>query len=71
MTETILTPPAIPEEKPFWQSKTLWAGLLAAVIPFFPPVAVWVAANPALYSAVLGGVFGGLRLVTKNKITIN
>ncbi len=60
----------LPDSKPPWESKTMWAGLLTALIPLFPPVSLWVAANPALYSALLGAIFAGLRLVTKDKVSI-
>lgn len=54
-----------------WQSKTMWASAIAALLPLvFPPAAVWVAANPDIYSAALGAIFGGLRMVTDGKIAI-
>lgn len=59
-----------PETKKPWQSKTLWIGLIAAVVPFFPPAAAVIAANPEVTTAVLSGVFGFLRVVTKDKIVV-
>jgi hypothetical protein len=59
------------DSKPVWQSKTLWIGLLTAVAPFWPPAAVWIAANPAIFSAAVGAVFSGLRLVSNQKVTIS
>lgn len=46
-------------------SKTFWAGLLMAAVPLaFPPAAAFMAANPALYGALSGGIVIGLRHVT-------
>lgn len=60
--------------KPVWQSKTVWAAALTAVIPLIPGVgpvvSAWIAANPAMFTAALGGIFAGLRAVTKGSITI-
>ena len=60
--------------KPAWQSKTLWASLIVAALPFVPglgPVATaWIAANPELYAAALGGLFAGLRAVTDGRVSI-
>ncbi len=59
------------DAKPAWQSKTLWVGAFTALLPLvFPPAAAWVAANPALFSGIVGAVFGGLRVVTKDRVVI-
>ena len=59
------------DSKPAWQSKTLWIALLTAAAPLFPPVAVWIGANQLLFSAGLGAVFAGLRVITQGKVTIS
>lgn len=51
-----------------WESKTIIIGVLSALIPFIPGGAVWVAANPEAYAAILGLVFSGLRCVSDGKI---
>lgn len=53
-----------------WKSKTLWIAALTALVPLFPPAAAVVAANPAVVSAVVGVVFGALRLTTKTKVKL-
>lgn len=60
-----------PETKKPWQSKTLWVGAITALLPLvYPPAAVWVGANPELFSMALGAVFSGLRVVTEGKVAI-
>ena len=46
------------ETKKPWMSKTLWAALISAALPFIPVVNAWVIANPEAYSAILGLIFG-------------
>lgn len=58
------------DSKQFWKSKTFWASLVTAVLPVFPPVAVLIAANPEAYSAVLGAVFGALRITTVAPLSV-
>lgn len=53
-----------------WESKTLWAALIVAIAGFIPPVGQWINEHPDYFSMVLGGLFGGLRLITKDKISI-
>lgn len=53
-----------------WQSKTLWVGLIAAIVPFFPPAAAVIAANPEVTGLVLSAIFSGLRMITKDKVVI-
>lgn len=61
--------------KPFHVSKTMWAAAITAVIPLIPgigPVAsAWIGANPAAFSALIGAVFAGLRVVTKGSVTVS
>lgn len=62
---------AAPEAKKPWQSKTMIASAITALLPVvWPHAAVWVAANPELFSAALGALFGVLRTVTKEKVVI-
>jgi hypothetical protein len=58
------------ELKKPWMSKTLWVALIMAVAPLFPPIGVFVAANPATVSLVVGAVFAGLRLITATGIKV-
>lgn len=61
--------------KPAWESKTLIAAAITAVLPFVPgvgPVAMaWVAANPALFASGLAALFAALRTVTKGSVSIS
>lgn len=63
------------DTKPFYLSKTMIAAALVAVVPLIPgfgPIAsAWIAANPALFSAGLAAVFGGLRAVTNGAVSIS
>ncbi len=60
------------DSKKPWQSKTLWVAAVTALAPLvYPPAALWLAANPVLFSALLGGGFAALRLVTKDKVSIS
>ena len=63
-----------PASKPVWQSKTLIASALVALLPLIPgvgPVAMaWVVANPEAFSAILGAAFAGLRIVTNGSVSI-
>lgn len=62
------------EGKPAWQSKTMIAGAVTALLPFVPgigPVLTgWVGANPEAFSAALGILFSVLRIVTKEKVVV-
>lgn len=60
-----------PVTKPVWQSKTFWAAAITTFAPFFPPVAVFVAANPWAVTSGLGIAFGVLRVVSHGKVTIS
>lgn len=55
------------DSKQFWKSKTFWASFLTGVLPLIPPVGAVIAANPEAYSAILGAVFGALRITTSGK----
>lgn len=51
-------------------SKTFWLQLIAVASAFYPPVGLWVAANPVGAVAALGAVNILVRFVTKGAITI-
>lgn len=60
--------------KASWQSKTVWASVIIAVLPLIPGVGplatAWIAANPELFSAALGGIFAGLRTISKGSVSV-
>ena len=58
------------DNKPWYASKTFWASVVTAVLPVIPGVAPVIALYPEAYSAVLGAVFGALRITTKEPIVI-
>jgi hypothetical protein len=69
MTQVVNSP--VVETKKAWQSKTMIMGMVSALLPVLcPPAAVWIAANPEAYSALLGLIFGGLRLISSEKVVI-
>lgn len=74
-TETVEAQVLAAEAKKAWQSKTLIAAAVTALIPLIPgvgpAVAAFIAANPELFSAALGVVFTGLRFLTKDKVVIH
>lgn len=53
-----------------WMSKTLWAGLIVAVAPFFPPAQAVLLAHPEAAGLVVGAIFSVLRLVTKKPVIL-
>lgn len=55
--------------KPFWKSKTLWINLLMAIAAFFPAVQAHLDAETM--GMVFAGVNGILRVVTKEKVSLN
>lgn len=59
------------DSKKPWQSKTIIMGIIAALVPLFPPVSEWIAANPAVFSSAMGLVFTALRVISKDKISIS
>jgi hypothetical protein len=58
------------DQKPAWQSKTLWCSVIVAAAPMFPPVAQAVIGNPVLCSFFVGSVFAVLRFVTDKAVTV-
>lgn len=69
MSDTAAKPEAT-TTKP-WLSRTLFTSIIAIVLPAaWPAAAAWIAANPAAYSALLGGAFAGLRVITKGRLSI-
>ncbi len=58
------------EPKKSYQSKTVWIGLLTALLPLYPPAAAWVALHPELFSAAVGALFSGLRLISSDRVVI-
>lgn len=67
--ETTTTTPA-PTTKAPWLSKTLILNLVMAVAAFIPGVGTYIAAHPDIAMSVLAGVNFILRLVTKDKISL-
>lgn len=59
------------ETKKPWQSKTNYVALFLAIAAFFPSASAWVAANPDMFMWGLSAVFSGLRLISKDKISIS
>jgi hypothetical protein len=51
-------------------SKTVWVNLISAASTLYPPVGVWVAANPQVAMAVLGGINILVRLITKGAVSL-
>ena len=58
------------ESKRPWMSKTLWISVITAAAALWPPAAAWIAANPAIFSFAITGIFAGLRLITKDGVSI-
>jgi hypothetical protein len=57
------------ETKHVLASKTFWISALTTLVPlFWPPAGVWIAANPEVFSTVVGVVFGGLRFATSKPV---
>lgn len=59
------------EQKSPFLSKTLWLALIAAIAAFIPVVSKFISEQPELYALVMSGIFGALRLITKDKISIS
>ena len=61
--------------KPAWQSKTMIAAAITALVPLIPgvgpAVTAFIVANPAAFSAILGAIFAGLRVVTNGSVTVS
>jgi hypothetical protein len=47
-----------------WESKTLWAGVIVALAPIFPPAQAVIASNPAIVMGLVGAVFTVLRMLS-------
>jgi len=58
------------ETKKPWLSKTVWVNALMAGCAFYPPAHAWMAANPTVFVAVWSTVGIGLRLITKNAVSL-
>lgn len=58
------------ESKPLWQSKTVWVSVLVAIAPYLPNVGPLIASNPETVSAVVGGIFALLRIVSTKPLTV-
>lgn len=56
--------------KPLWKSRTLWVSLISAVAAFFPAVQLFIQASPEAYALILSGVFGALRVISKDKLSV-
>ena len=57
-------------EKSIFKSKTFWVSLLVALAPIVPGLREWITVNPESFSAIIGAVFAGLRLITNSKVAI-
>lgn len=53
-----------------WLSKTLWTNLLLALVAFIPTVGEFVGKNPQVVLFFFGAVNMVLRLVTKDKVSL-
>lgn len=58
-------------DKSFLKSKTLWTALGTIVAGFFPVVQEFMTNNPEAFAAIIGSIFGLLRLTTKEKLVVN
>jgi hypothetical protein len=58
------------ENKNPLKSKTLWSALIVAASAFLPPVQEFISKNPEMYAMILGGLFAGLRVISKGKISV-
>ncbi len=58
------------ETKLPWQSSTMWAALIMAVVPLFPPAASLVAAHPEIVGLAAGALVAGLRMITSKKVVL-
>ena len=59
------------EKKSVFKSKTFWVSLIVAIAPAIPGLREWMVTNPEAFSAAIGAVFAGLRLITNSKVTLN
>lgn len=58
------------ENKKPWLSKTLWMNLLMAASSFIPSVGSWMSAHTELVMAGWSALNMALRLITKDKISL-
>lgn len=58
------------DSKKPWKSKTLWLALISAVAAFIPSVNAMIVAHPDGYVGIVSALFALLRLVSKDKISI-
>ena len=58
------------ESKKAWQSKTVWINLIAAIAAFIPAGAEWVQSHEQAFLIGFSAINIVLRLVTKDKISI-
>jgi hypothetical protein len=58
------------ESKKPWESKTNWVAFIMAIASFFPQFQAVVVANPETFTLAMSAVFAFLRLITKQKISI-
>jgi hypothetical protein len=61
----------LPTTKSWYLSKTFWINLVALASVAIPSVQAYVAANPEFYTGIFAFVNLVLRLVTKDKLTID
>lgn len=57
-----------------WQSKTMWASAIVAVLPLIPgvgpAVSTYLSVNPQVLMPVIGAVFAILRLISDGKVAL-
>lgn len=58
-------------KKSFWASKTVWVNGVFAIIASLPPISDWISSNPELTTSILGIANIGLRMITKQEITLS
>lgn len=54
--------------KKYLKSKTLYAALLVALVPLFPEAEAFIKENPDMVMYAMAGIFGALRVVTKDSL---
>lgn len=60
------------EPKKPWQSKTLWINLIVAILAMaWPQGAAYIGANPEIVMSVMAGLNIILRLISKDKISLD
>jgi len=56
--------------KSIFLSKTFWIQIIAIIVALFPPVTVWLKANPVEYVAIFAAVNLLVRFVTSGRVNI-